>query len=116
MIEDPAHLQQLNNIYKEESKQSAQPQQQNQPDQQWLNNLQGNIDEIMRNHGETRTVNANGQDINVTTVHRQAGNTSISIANIDNLHNYAHIDIQQDINQDNIDDEGDEGEEIPELD
>jgi hypothetical protein len=31
----------------------------------------------------------------VTTVHRQQGNTSISIANIDNLHNFAHIDIQQ---------------------
>ncbi len=68
----------------------------------------------MRNHGETRTVNSNGQDINVTTVHRQAGNTSISIANIDNLQNFAHIDIQQEINEDDLEGAGDEAD-IPDM-
>jgi len=51
----------------------------------------------------------------VTTVHRQQGNTSISIANIDNLHNFAHIDIQQ-----HVEEEGEllpeEGGDDPELD
>ena len=41
----------------------------------------------MRSHGQQRTVNSNGQNINVTTVQGQNGNTSITIANIDNLGN-----------------------------
>ena len=51
----------------------------------WLTNLTGDIEQLMRSHGQQRTVNANGQNINVTTVQRQEGNTSITIANIDNL-------------------------------
>ena len=50
----------------------------------------------MRSHGQQRTVNSNGQNINVTTVQGQNGNTSITIANIDNLGNNiggsVHID------------------------
>ena len=81
-----------------------------------MTNLTGNIDEIMRNHGETRTVNANGQDINVTTVHRNQGNTSISIANIDNLTNFAHIDIVHDHQGELFtEDDHDGSPEVPEL-
>ncbi len=54
---------------------------------EWLNNLSGSIEELLRSQGQRTTVNSNGQDINVTTVHGQAGNTSITIANIDNLQN-----------------------------
>ena len=54
---------------------------------EWLTNLTGSIEDLMRSHGEQRTVNSNGQNINVRTVQGLSGNTSITIANIDNLNN-----------------------------
>jgi hypothetical protein len=60
MIEDPSHLQQLQTIYKEEQKQEAsrhEPPMHGHGQQEWLTNITGNIEEIMRNHGESRTVN-----------------------------------------------------------
>ncbi len=73
----------------------------------WLTNLTGDIENLMRSHGQQRTVNANGQNINVTTVQGQTGNTSITIANIDNLQN-----VEGEINDDEWEDQDDE---VPQL-
>ena len=73
----------------------------------WLTNLTGDIENLMRSHGQQRTVNANGQNINVTTVQGQTGNTSITIANIDNLQN-----VEGEINDDEWEDYDDE---VPQL-
>ena len=53
----------------------------------------------MRSHGQQRTVNSNGQNINVTTVQGQNGNTSITIANIDNLGNNigGNVQVEEDL-------------------
>lgn len=73
----------------------------------WLTNLTGDIENLMRSHGQQRTVNSNGQNINVTTVQGQTGNTSITIANIDNLQN-----VEGEINDDEWEDYDDE---VPQL-
>lgn len=117
MIEDTQHLQTLKNIYTEEQPQPprAEEQKNNQQQQQrpadynpqmeWLNNLSGDIEQLMRDHGQQTTMSANGHNVNVTTMQGQSGNAHITIANIDGLPEENLVDGE----------DGDEWEDVPEL-
>ena len=48
-----------------------------------MNNISSQINDLIRNQGQTTTINQNGQNIQVSTVHGNAGDTSIHIANIE---------------------------------
>ena len=73
----------------------------------WMNNLQTQINDLMRSQGQTRVVNQNGQNINVTTVQGSHGNADITIANIES-------EVQEDDGDDNYEDV-DEGDEMMDM-
>eukprot|EP00347_Sterkiella_histriomuscorum_P007440 403348913 len=51
--------------------------------QDWSNNLQNQINDILRNQGTQQVINQNGQNVNVQTAHGSAGDSQIHITNIE---------------------------------